>query len=157
MSGLYAPLRRTADALQHAQTVTDRTLGSGTMAFHDVVPARRAISAALRAAQRELDGLRVVAQVLAPLHLRMARLALGLTEPQLAKLAKVTAGTVHQLELGAHRPRQATLRRIVAALQAASRKQRRGAELESAIGAMGADLCHALPLAPPTASWPLEG
>ena len=98
---------------------------------------------------------RVVAQALAPLHLRMARLALRLSQPQLAKLAKVSAATVSQLELGAHRPRQATLRRIISALQSASRKLHGGAELESAIGAMGADLGHVLPLAPPTASWPV--
>lgn len=155
MNGIYTPLRRTAEALQRAQAVTDRTLGAGTLGLQDVVPARREILAALRTVQRELDGLGVVAQALAPLHLRMARLALRLSQPQLAKLAKVSAATVSQLELGAHRPRQATLRRIISALQSASRKLHGGAELESAIGAMGADLGHVLPLAPPTASWPV--
>ena len=134
--------------------MTDRTRGRDAGVAGRSARSPR-ILAALRTVQRELDGLGWWRR-----HLRRCTYAwpgwrCACPSPSWPKLAKVSAATVSQLELGAHRPRQTTLRRIISALQSASRKLHGGAELESAIGAMGADLGHVLPLAPPTASWPV--
>lgn len=79
---------------------------------------------------------------LAPLHIRMARLALGLTQPQLAQEAGVSIAMVAWLESGlaARRVAARTTLRILEALQQRLRLRQAGPHFAAALEAVAREL-----------------